>query len=131
MSLITGLQLFRINLEVIKCWTLLSNQFILQHHFKRSEMNSDHSSATLYLLIKHSANFSCARCLDVISSGRVQANDFKGSKCLKNPHETVSSPSLHSHPQSTWGFCPVNKHHRQTQTSQRLPRTSLGLQPLP
>ena len=103
----------------------------LEHHYKRSEMNSDHSSATLYLLIKHSANFSCARCLDIISSGRVQANDFKGSKCLKNPHETVSSPSLHSHPQSTWGFCPVDKHHRQTQTSQRLPRTSLGLQPLP
>lgn len=35
MSLITGLQLFWINLEVIKCWTLLSNQIILQHHFER------------------------------------------------------------------------------------------------
>lgn len=92
----------------------------LEHHLKRSEMNSDHSSATLNLLIKHSASFSCASCLDVISSGRVQANDFKGSKCLKNPHETVSSPSLHSHPQSTWGFCPVDKHHKQTQTSSKI-----------
>lgn len=35
MSLITGLQLFWINLEVIKCWTLLSIQIILRHYFER------------------------------------------------------------------------------------------------
>lgn len=99
----------------------------LEHHFKRSEMNSDHSSATLNLLIKHSASFSCASCLDIISSGRVQANDFKGSKCLKNPHETVSSPSLHS----PLDFVQWTSTTNRPKPPQRLACTSLGLQPLP
>lgn len=52
------------------------------------------SPATLNL--KHPAIFNCSSCVDNFSSGRVQANNFKGSKCLKDlndpdppPHTTL------------------------------------------
>ena len=79
------------------------HSYSLESHFKRLETILIIPS---YPQFKTFCLFNFASCLDNISSGRVQANDFKGSKCLKDPEETRSSFSHHFHSKATWGGQP-------------------------